>query len=368
MQREIDPKLQKLYDSNAKVYSISRCNIIDNCLYEAYCTYILKQKGAPGIYGELGSQIHDLLQGIIDGDAKPEWLIDAMNHELSTLEYLGIEFPKGKNGEDSIRNNWVANMTHFCNTFKRPAGYFQTEQLVLYPLGNNRWVQGYIDLIQLHGNKEISIFDWKTSSDFAKADLLHHGRQLAFYALAKELEGYKVRRVAWIMLKYVQVEYIGKKTVTSKKLSNITKVCERRNIYNTLKPALTDNLINAGYEVGIATQLVESNNNLKLLPKEALANIHIKPYVREYSLSDEIKEECISYINGCADKFESLDPEDTKSWPPRSFTKINSRGIETPDIFYCTALCDHRQTCTHIAQYLADREAKENSSSFDDLF
>ena len=61
---------------------------------------------------------------------------------------LGIEFPKDFKGNDSIRNNWIADMKHFCKTFQPPKGKFQTEQLIIYPLSEDRYIQGYIDLIR----------------------------------------------------------------------------------------------------------------------------------------------------------------------------------------------------------------------------
>ena len=108
----------------------------------------------------------------------------------------------------------IADMKHFCETFYPPKGKFKTEELVIYHLGrtlnpskdelnkSDRYVQGYIDLIRENDDGTISIYDWKTSTKFSAADLLHHGRQLVFYALAKEAEGYTVKDVAWIFLKY----------------------------------------------------------------------------------------------------------------------------------------------------------------------
>ena len=216
--RDKDPRLQALFDAGKYVYSISKCNTIEECLYEAYNTYILHQKGTNGIYGILGTRIHDKLEEIINGTATANELPDVLNQELLDLDMLGIEFPKDFKGNDSIRNNWIADMKHFCQTFQPPKGTFKTEELVIYPLCNsddkddpNRYVQGYIDLIRENSDGTISIYDWKTSTDFKQSDLIHHGRQLVFYALAKEAEGYTVRDVSWIMLKYCEVKFMGKK-------------------------------------------------------------------------------------------------------------------------------------------------------------
>ena len=241
--REKDPRLQALYDAKKHVYSISKCNTIEECLYEAYRQYILHDKGTNGIYGILGTKIHDQLERIVKGEETPGTLPDVLNQELLDLDLLGLEFPKDFKGNDSIRNNWIADMKHFCQTFTPPKGKFRTEELVLYPLRKtiqsteptDRYIQGYIDLIRENADGTISIYDWKTSAKFKPDDLLHHGRQLVFYALAKETEGETVRDVAWIMLKYCQVSFMGKKRPNSKTKTEIVKVLNRGKLISELK-------------------------------------------------------------------------------------------------------------------------------------
>jgi len=129
--RETDPRLQELYDTGCPVYSISKCNIINECLYEAYNTYVLRRKGINNIYGVLGTRIHDKLEQIIKGESSADELPDTLNQELLDLEMLNIQFPKDFRGNDSVRDNWIADMTHFCKTFEPPKGKFKTEQLGL---------------------------------------------------------------------------------------------------------------------------------------------------------------------------------------------------------------------------------------------
>ena len=56
--REVDLRLKKLFDEKKQVYSISKANTIEECLLEAYNTYVLHKKGVNGIYGILGTKIH----------------------------------------------------------------------------------------------------------------------------------------------------------------------------------------------------------------------------------------------------------------------------------------------------------------------
>lgn len=352
--RSMPNELKKLYSEGAKVYSISRINTIDQCLYQAYNTYILKKRGMNNVYGILGSKIHEVLEGIMKGEATPNDLYPALNSELEDIDMLSLSFPKDMKGNDSIRTNWIADMTHFCENFQKPDGRFATEELVLYKLKDNRYVQGYIDLVRYNDDGTISIFDWKTSSKFSKADLLHHGRQLVLYALAKEAEGYIVRDVAWYMMKYVEVSYMGKKRANSKTESLITKVVNRGKIIQELKENIKADLFDLGYDKIDIEFLVDEaleKNSLNCLPIEIINKYKISPYIQNYSLTEELKHECLEYINSRADLFESLDPDNADNYPPLKFTKLNSKGKEVDNTFFCSVLCGHRNTCKHLIDY-----------------
>lgn len=360
--RDKDQRLQELFQANKHVYSISKCNTINECLYEAYRQYILHDRGTNGIYGILGTKIHDKLEEIINGKAEATELPDVLNEELLDLDMLGISFPKDFKGNDSIRNNWIADMKHFCKTFTPPRGTFRTEELVIYPLHRSlnetgetdRYVQGYIDLIRENADGTISIYDWKTSTKFKPEEMLHHGRQLIFYALAKEAEGEIVRDVSWIMLKYCTVTFMGKKRANSKEKTEITKILNRGKLVSELKNYLESDLTELGYdEIDIEFMLKTAleNNSLDALPEEVKSRYQIKPYVCRYDLTDELKQEAIDYINQQADCYESLDSAKESQWPPRSFTRVNGKGNEVEDTFFCNNLCNYRNVCVHLKRF-----------------
>jgi hypothetical protein len=366
--REQDKRLQKLFDEGKKVYSISKLNTIENCEYEAWNTYIKKLRGKNGIYGILGGKIHDKLEAIINKEATESDLIPTLQEELNDLDMLNIGFPKDFKGGDSIRDSWVADMRHFCNNFIKPKGNFTTEELVIYKINEERYLQGYIDLIKHNKDKSISIYDWKTSSQFTKEDLLHHGRQLVLYAMAKEQEGIVVKEVAWIMLKYVEITYMGKAKSNSKNKTLITKICNRGKIIKELESSLVVELNKLGYdEIDIDIMISEAQklNSLDAFPDVIKQIYNIKPYVRRYELTDELRHEALDYINTIADRFESKS-DDEDEWKPRKFTKPNKQGVEKEDTFFCHVLCNNRDTCKHIKKF--DDIKELNKTEEDDLF
>lgn len=368
-ERKLNEQLQLLYSQHKNIYSFSKANTINDCEYEAYLTYIKHQKGSQNCYSILGTKIHDCLESIMNNKATQKSLLPALQSELEDMKLLGISFPKDRQGGDSIKEKWIKDIKSFCNDFIKPSGKFDTEKFVLYKLSENRYIQGYIDLIRYNDDNTISIYDWKTSSQFNKKDLIEHGRQLVFYAIALESLGYKIRSTAWIMLKYVTVKYMGKTRKNSKNETLQTKIIERSKLIDKLSLDIKNDLQKLGYDdLDIECMLYKANeeNSLKSLPNDVKNKYKITPYIRTYLLTDELKHECLDYINAQADKFESKTNIE-EDWIHRSFTKISKTNKIQDDSFYCNNLCNHRLTCKYLKEYNDTKNIPHNNED-EDLF
>lgn len=369
--REQDERLVKLREDGNELYSYSKLDTINNCLYAAYLTYIKHEKGSSNIYSLLGTRCHDTLEEIINGTKTEVDLLPALQQELDDVEMFGFEFPKDRNGGDSIKQGWVADMKHFCNTFTKPNGKFKTEELFIYKTDDNHYLQGYIDLIKYNQDGTIDIYDWKTSSMYSKDELVTHGRQLITYALAKKQEGYNVKRIAWIMVKFAEVEFMGKKTVKSKEKTKLNKVIERKKIAEEMAKYVEQDLFEAGYDeidTEIFLSQMKEKNDFSCLPEDIAKNYKIKQYVMYYDLTDELLDECITYFNNTISLWESLDRLDENSYPPRSFIKLQKNGKEVEDTFFCNNLCNHKKTCKYIYDYNIMKENNKNKDEYEDLF
>lgn len=358
-QRELDPRLKALFDAKKKVYSISKLNTIDQCEYQAYLSYVKHAKQSSSCYSILGTRIHDCLEAIINGESTEEALLPALDKELEDMEMLGIDFPNDRNGGTTIRDNWIADMKDFCTSFVKPKGKFETEQLFIYQLDPDHYLQGYIDLIRYNSDDTISIFDWKTSSQFSTKDLIHYGRQLVLYSMGKEQEGYKVKNVAWIMLKYAEVSWVGKARKTAKTETTIKKVFNRGKVLKELKPYLETDLEKLGYsEIDIEILLEDAvkRNSWDKLPEEVRKKYTIKPYVRYYELTDELRQETLDYINTRIAQFESKSDSEI-DWEPMDITPKRD--------YFCRNLCGHRNHCRFLIDYL---NTKDNYTNDDDLY
>ena len=368
--RELDPRLKELYDSGVPVYSISRLDCINRCLYEAYLTYKLHKKSKQNIYGVLGSRVHDTLEAITHGEKTEADLWPAVQQEFEDLDMLGIEFPKDFSGGDSIRDGWLSNMKHFCNTYIAPKGAtLKTEELFIYTSPKGRKLQGYIDLQQVKKDGSVNIYDYKTSAMYKGEALKEHGRQLVVYQLGLEQMGLKVNKVAWIMLKYVTVTYEGYKTVKSKNKTTISKDIERRKIAKELLKPVIREMEDQGYDsvdISMATESFLEANDFKALPESVAEKFIMKPCVIEYEVTDDIKKECEDYIDTTADLWESLG-DNEENYPHMPFTRITKTGKEANESFYCNSLCGHCEHCPHIKNFnehfsaLSEEQEEENS-------
>ena len=352
-EREKNVELQNLFDAGIPVYSFSKLECMHGCLYEAYRTYVMHDRAnqLQNVYSILGGSTHDVLEAITNGEA---------TEDLDELDMLCIDFPS-----DSIKDGWVSDMTHFCKTYKAPKGEFSTEEFFLYKSPKGNYLQGYIDLIKHNTDGTVSVYDYKTSSMYKGEDVKKHGRQLILYALGLEQKGFKVKNVAWIMLKYCEVKYIGKKTSRSKEETELSKVIERKNIIKELNDVIISKLEKKGHdEVDIEFIMMNAKENNEI-PKEVEDEFKISPYVMKYELSDETRQDTIDHIDNTVEMWETLG-ELEANYPPRSFTKTQKNGKVVDDTFFCQMLCGYRKVCPHLRKYL---DTKENNISEDeDLF
>lgn len=358
--REKNPQLQELFDKGIPVYSISKLDSINNCLYGAYKTYILHEKSADNIYSSLGSRMHDTLEAITNGEATEADLLPAMYSELEDAEMLGLEFPKDSKGGSSIKDGWVANMEHFCKTYKAPVGNFKTEQFFLYKTPKGRYLQGYIDLQRIRKDGSVDIYDYKTSTKYTKEGMKDHGRQLLVYMLGIQQQGIKVNSVSWIFLKYASVSFMGKKTSKSKEKTLIEKVVERRKIGSELAKYIDSDLAELGYEKFERDLILDDFIETNEIPKEVSDNYKVRPYVCKYEITDENIAECIKYIDSTIDMWESLNSESDSDYPPLEFEKVTKTGKVIPNTFFCNSLCGYGKSCKYIAEYNELFKTKED--------
>lgn len=348
------------------VYSISRLDCINECLHQAYHTYRLDDRGDNNVWALCGGKIHECVEGIVNGTATEADLLPALQEELNDLEMFGLDFPKDSRGGTAIRDGWISNMEHFCKHYKSPRGKsLQAEVEVNYTTPKGNKLIGYIDLIRTLKDGSVEIYDYKTSSMFSKDELIKKGRQLVVYSLAEEQLGAMVKSASWIFLKYVDIIYMGYKTVKSKTKTELKKTVERRKIVKELEASIRKELEEQNCSDIEIDFLMEDALKDNEIPKQVEHLYKIRPCVVTYEITDEIKQECIDYIDNTIEMWENLSDEECEA-SHREFTKTQKNGKVVNDLFPCMSICPHFKKCRHIQDYLAQMETPEPSD--EDLF
>lgn len=369
--RETDPRLQAIWDSGGKTYSISKLNTINQCQFQAFLNYVQHEPQSNGIYGIMGTKSHDSIEDYVVSFGENNHIKEAVLEELSDAEMCGISFPKSRDGSDTIRNNWIANMTKFAESFTYPNDpkatknelcKFETEFLILLPIPGkeNTWLMGYVDAIRHNEDGTITLIDWKTSSQFDKEHLLSAGRQLIVYKLALEKLGYKVRDCCWCMLKYCETEYTGI-LKSGKDSKPKTKISEWRNLAKDLKTpvekmmmALDYDDIESEHHLNVMLEL----NSLESLPAEIKNRFKTSVYFRPYEITDELIEECWNYINNSIHLYETLG-DNADNWKPCDCSK---------ESYFCSNLCGYGVKKCKYFQSFCDSFVKEETDEYADLF
>lgn len=360
-QRSADERIQALKDAGVELLSYSKMSTINSCLYSAWRTYILHDRGADNCYSWAGTVCHDSLELLENDKITEVELLPRFEKGIAEMDSLGLEFPKDFRGTDEIRRRYIEDICHFCKTYYRPKGKFTTEELLIYQVNDKLAIRGYADLLRWGNDNEVSVLDYKTSSNYAEKDLLEHGRQLTIYGMALEQAGYKVKSTAWIMLKYVVINFNWYATKRSKTKTPLTRIVNRSKIYATIKDAVESACRESGMdEADIEMAMMEfSKTNIlgNQFPSAVREQFSIKPYVRNYPYTEELKQEALDYINKTADLYESLPHDKEHPWEPCEIGKNTS--------FFCNNLCSHRKTCPYIQDY-NDRLASNTSKPDDD--
>lgn len=330
---EVKEKIKELRDKGIPIYSISRLNTVDNCGWEYWQTYMEHAEPKENIYSFAGTKIHTALEQLQNN--KDINLPKEIEDILNQAEILDIHFPS-----DTIKDKWVKDIRCFAQDYhKKEYKKWETEKLFLFELGG-KYLQGIIDLLVYNEDGTISIIDYKTSSKFSNKDLEEKGRQLILYGLAMEQMGYKVKDLAWNMLKYVEISYPLKNGKTK------TVVAERGFILEKLKSDITKELTSSNVFTPLEVEEMVDNavlsNSFDPLPSSIKSKYTIQDYMVYYDFTPERKIETQLFIEAKVNEIEAFE-DDKTYWTPKEINAGTS--------FYCENLCNHRDKCEYLKEY-----------------
>lgn len=314
MKEEID-KI-KTINSNAKFWSISKINNFNICKRGYYYTYVNKKEQQNNVYNLLGSAVHSDFEDVFENRTN-RLENNHFDSEWMKINLFGINFMN-----DNVKDNYKKDIDAMYKYYKKPDGEFLSEIGFLLKLDENNYMQGYIDLIQLLEDGKVNITDFKTSSKFDKKKLVEAGRQLCVYQLALEqLYNMKIVDNGWLMCKYLTVKVGDYKPKDVSAREWVSKCKSQIKNLNKKEKYIDETFID------MLLYKCEIDNNISLLPKELQDRIKVETCFVKYDITEEVKEETLSYILETIKKIEKLDTDNEQEWD----CNVNN--------FYCKNLC-----------------------------
>lgn len=313
---------------NAKFYSHSRLENFHTCKRQYYYTYVEKKPQKAGIYGILGTALHSDQEDLYEGRTE-KLEPNHFSEEWKKCELFGINFPASK---FDIKGNYKKDIDT-CYQYNKKIeseGEFISELGFILKVEEDKYMMGYIDLIELLPDGTANIYDFKTSAMFKDEKLIKAGRQLILYALAiEQLYDIPVNKVAWLMVKYLEVQ-IG---------TNQPKIVSGREWFSKcesqLKTLIKKTIKNISEEeLHMMLITCKLTNSIDSLPEEVKSKVSIKIHLKDYPITDTIKEETLYHIKDTIHEIEAMDVTDIGAWKT------------TPNEFFCTNLCGfHPKHC-----------------------
>lgn len=349
----VQEKIKQLKSQGIPIYSISKLNTMDECLWSYWLTYMEHLPSKENIYTFAGTKIHSCLEKIQNGEKvnfKKEF-----QEMLEDAQILGIDFPN-----ENIKTKWVKNIQCFIEGYNRPDyKKFETEKLFLIKI-HDYYIQGIIDLLIYNDDGTVSIIDYKTSSKFSNSELKSKGRQLVLYGMAMEQFGYKVKSIAWNMLKYCKISYPLKNGKIRETIAERGYVLEKlkNDIIKEMKnfPEYDDFTVE-----GMIAQACE-DNSFDGLPLKIKEKYRIEDYIVEYDFSEENKKDLEDFVKAKVGDIEQFSGE-KEWWEPKELTPYNT--------FFCENLCSFSDNCEYYQEFKeileASKEDREDNEE-DNIF
>lgn len=287
------PVWMKIKKDNGRIFSFSEIDCYNRCQYEHMLSKdkeLIKSK-LPNIYSELGGKIHDIVEQSYINNIDNDKSLEKYEEAIFDSFLNGLSFPSA-----SIQTNYLECIKHYIMSMKKDENITDLELLLYFSLTDydNKLIDcffgGFADAILKDSNGDISIGDFKSSTEYKGAELINKSKQLILYAIAYEkIYGVEVKYIFFDFLKYAKVKF-------NKNEKEVEKVVQRNKIWEV------DNIISFDKHYSF----VEITQKLK----------------------DDTIKWLIDGVHGI------LNEKDFK---------------KSPDKFYCTYLCSFRNLCDKIA-------------------
>ena len=294
-----------------QLWSFSKFDSYRTSKYEwmlKYIKHLPENNDKQSAYASLGGAVHDVLEGLYDGNIKYEDMLGQFediwmtNIEISQLVFDRNDSTKNEN----IKNKYYKDLVHFFKNYNKLTYKMQNEQFVTIKITDDIVMQGYIDAVYKNEDDVFTVVDYKTSTQYSGKAIEEHAAQLVLYSEALRQLGVPKDKIrcCWNFLKYVNVdcEQMNGKIKT--------RTIERYEIGEKLQASVKAWLKKLGYEDQIMEYLdaLVQTNDIACLPEDVQSKYAINDcyvYVEDiWDFYEKLKEEIIETIAEINEKTE----------------------------------------------------------------
>lgn len=364
------------------LWSFSRYNSYLTDPYGYYLNYVehIQPEETDGVYTFLGGRLHDIMEGLYEGNIEQEDMIDLWENAMMDCDCNGYKFPGDKDKSELVRVNYNDSISHFCLNYKKLPYKVLSEKFIVVDTGKH-YFQGYIDAISKDKETgEITIIDWKSSSIYKGEKRDKESAQLLLYSLGVSQKfGVPLDKIkaCWCFAKYCTVvcdlKTIDKKT---KKPKTKSKICQRNKWISESSANIKSWLcVEYGFEkdsleLATAYQDIQNKNSLENYPLVE-AHFRIEDCYDYIEVTEEAVNNLIEKINKTLDEINYKIKKTRELDDRREIDKLWWTEIDKGNEFYFKNLLGYnRQQHKPLDMYLKETEelfkvTKEQDDNFD---
>lgn len=206
-------------------FSFSKLNAFHQCRYAYDLCYNKHQHGIPNGFGQIGTEVHSVLERYGNGELLQFELVDKFLEEFDEAIPRGVRlyFTNGSYRDltESYKNQCVKFLSDW-NGFDglEIIGAEEEFSVLLRIKDKCLFLNGFIDVIAVDENGDYYIIDYKSKSAFkSKEEVMEYARQLFLYSIWVKRKYGKYPKYLWFF--QFRIDHIEKIDFSEEKLEEV---------------------------------------------------------------------------------------------------------------------------------------------------
>lgn len=362
-------KIKQKYNTD-RIWSYSRISTFLTSPFEYALKYVdgmkKQEDRQDSIYTSLGSAAHQCLEDFYTKKITFNDMYEQYNDSWVTCyDIANLKFDRCNDEKNqSIAEKYKLNMQYFFKNHTIYPYEVLIEKPVVINVNDNIFV-GYIDGLYKDDNGDVTIIDFKSSSEYKGKALEDHSQQLKLYALGiHQATGIPLSKIhgCFNFIKYVTIEY----TQANGKVK--TKNAERKDLGESLQANLKVWIKKLGYEdqMDEFLKMVLDDNDIKRLPEDIQSKYKIYDCHTYVDTSEEAINKLVNEISITIKDIELREQDYMQTKSEKCFWDTEE-NVKAQSYYMANLMAYSPNLHKPYAEYLSKLEAQQNGDIFGNL-